>query len=104
VVGKLVRDGGDEFVVAGTPSDERHVGDPACLVEVRAAALLGCGLLTAALLSDVHHARDRCAREREAGSSCGFLGHRSACYQEPDRGDGEQQDRPIGREPHAISS
>jgi hypothetical protein len=52
---------------------------------------MGCGLLTAALLSDVDHARDGCAREYEAGSGCGFLGHRSACYQKSDRKDSEQQ-------------
>jgi hypothetical protein len=69
VVCKLVRDGGDEFVVAGIPSDERHVSDSVRLVEVCAAALLGCGLVTTALLSDVHLKRNEDGAGDAAGSA-----------------------------------
>jgi hypothetical protein len=70
VVCKLVRDGGDEFVVAGIPSDERHVSDSVRLVEV-CAALLGCGLVTTALLSDVHLKRNEDGAGDAAGSAPG---------------------------------
>jgi hypothetical protein len=99
-VRERVRDGGDELVVPGFSSDERHVGDPARLVEVAAATLLGGGLVPTALLRDVHGARDRRACQREAGRGCGLLGQRSACDQEPYCGGGEQQDRPKVRQSH----
>lgn len=102
VVCKRVRDGGDEFVVPGSSGDERHVRDPACLVKISAATLLGCGFLTAALLSDIHSARDRRARKREADTGCGFLGQWSTHDQESHRSDGKQQDRPQVRKSHGC--
>jgi hypothetical protein len=73
-------------------------GQLARLVEVVAATLLAGGFVPAALLRDVHGARNRRARQREAGRSRGLLGQRSTCDQEPDRGGGEQQDRPKVRQ------